>query len=150
VLNANYVMKKLSKIKGLELPYDGVKLRKHECVLSARPLKNDTGVTAQNIAKRLLDYGMHAPTIYFPQIVDEALMIEPTESFEKEELDRFIEAMQRICSEAYEKPELVLKAPQNTCVPRLDEARASHPRTMALSWRMYLKKKTQIDNATKP
>jgi glycine dehydrogenase subunit 2 len=149
VLNANYVMKKLSEIKGLALPYDTAKPRKHECVLSARPLKNDTGVTAQNIAKRLLDYGLHAPTIYFPQIIDEALMIEPTESFEKEELDRFIETMRRICGEAYEKPELVLKAPQNTCVPRLDEVKASHPRTMALSWRMYLKKKTQIDHASK-
>jgi glycine dehydrogenase subunit 2 len=149
VLNANYVMKKLSEIKGLALPYDTAKPRKHECVLSARPLKNDTGVTAQNIAKRLLDYGLHAPTIYFPQIIDEALMIEPTESFEKEELDRFIETMRRICGEAYEKPELVLKAPQNTCVPRLDEVKASHPRTMALSWRMYLKKKTQIDEASK-
>jgi glycine dehydrogenase subunit 2 len=149
VLNANYVMRKLSRIKGLALPYDSAELRKHECVLSAKPLKNDTGVTAQNIAKRLLDYGLHAPTIYFPQIIDEALMIEPTESFEKDELDRFIEAMQKICSEAYDKPELVLKAPQNTCVPRLDEVKASHPRTMALSWRMYLKKKTQIDEAAK-
>jgi len=149
VLNANYVMKKLSEIKGLSLPYDSVQLRKHECVLSARSLKNETGVTAQNIAKRLLDHGLHAPTIYFPQIIDEALMIEPTESFEKEELDRFIETMQAICKEAYEKPELVMRAPQNTCIPRLDEVKASHPRTMALSWRMYLKKKKQIDEAAK-
>jgi glycine dehydrogenase subunit 2 len=149
VLNANYVMKKLCKIKGLALPYDSAELRKHECVLSAKPLKNDTGITAQNIAKRLLDYGLHAPTIYFPQIIDEALMIEPTESFEKEELDRFIETMQTICKEAYDKPELILKAPQNTGIPRLDEVKASHPRTMALSWRMYLKKKAQIDNAAK-
>jgi glycine dehydrogenase subunit 2 len=149
VLNANYVMKKLSRIKGLALPFDSVKLRKHECVLSAKPLKSDTGVTAQNIAKRLLDYGLHSPTIYFPQIIDEALMIEPTESFEKEELDRFIETMRIICNEAYDKPELVLKAPQNTCMPRLDEVKASHPRTMALSWRMYLKKKTQTDETAK-
>jgi glycine dehydrogenase subunit 2 len=112
-------------------------------------VKGDTGITAQNIAKRLLDYGLHSPTIYFPQIIDEALMIEPTESFEKEELDRFIETMRMICNEAYDKPELVLKAPQNTCVPRLDEVKASHPRTMALSWRMYLKKKTQADEAAK-
>jgi glycine dehydrogenase subunit 2 len=149
VLNANYVMRKLSRIKGLALPYDSAGLRKHECVLSAKPLKNDTGITAQNIAKRLLDYGLHAPTIYFPQIIDEALMIEPTESFEKEELDRFIETMRTICNEAYDKPELILKAPQNTSIPRLDEVKASHPRTMALSWRMYLKKKAQIDSAAK-
>jgi glycine dehydrogenase subunit 2 len=140
VLNANYLVKKLKEIKGLALPYDSAKLRKHECVFSAKPLKNDTGITAQNIAKRLLDYGIHAPTVYFPLIVEEALMIEPTESFEKEELDRFVEAMRKICEEAYTDPEIVTRAPHNTAVSKLDEVKASHPRTMALSWRMYLKK----------
>ncbi|MCK4424429.1 aminomethyl-transferring glycine dehydrogenase subunit GcvPB, partial [Candidatus Bathyarchaeota archaeon] len=101
VLNANYLAAKLKGIKGLRLPYDGEKPRKHECVFSAKPLKKDTGVSALNIAKRLLDYGLHAPTIYFPLIVDEALMIEPTESFEKEELDRFVQATRKICEEAY-------------------------------------------------
>jgi len=143
VLNANYLMKKLGEIRGLTLPYNSEKPRKHECVFSAKPLKNETGVSALNIAKRLLDYGLHAPTIYFPLIVDEALMIEPTETFEKEELDRFAEAMQKICEEAYAEPETVLKAPHNTAVPRLDEVKASHPRTMALSWRMYLKRNKQ-------
>jgi glycine dehydrogenase subunit 2 len=143
VLNANYLVKRLSKIRGLTLPYDSMKPRKHECVFSAKPLKDETGVSAQNIAKRLLDYGIHAPTVYFPLIIDEALMIEPTESFEKEELDRFAEILQKICDEAYTDPETVIKAPWNTCVSRLDEVKASHPRTMALSWRMYLKRKTQ-------
>jgi len=141
VLNANYLMKKLREIKGLNLPYDGKKPRKHECVFSAKPLKSETGVSALNIAKRLLDYGLHAPTIYFPLIVEEALMIEPTETFEKEELDRFVDAMRKICQEAYANPEYVLKAPYNTAVSRLDEVRASHPKTMALSWRMHMKKK---------
>jgi glycine dehydrogenase subunit 2 len=139
VLNANYLVKKLKDVRGLTLPYNRGKTRKHECVFSAKSLKKDTGVSALNIAKRLLDYGVHAPTIYFPLIVDEALMIEPTESFEKEELDRFAEAMRKTCEEAYTKPETVLKAPHNTAVSRLDEMKASHPRTMALSWRMYLK-----------
>ena len=143
VLNANYLVKRLSKIRGLTLPYNSTKMRKHECVFSAKTLKNETGVSAQNIAKRLLDYGLHAPTVYFPLIIDEALMIEPTESFEKEELDRFAETLQKICDEAYTDPQIVMKAPQNTCVSRLDEVRASHPRTMALSWRMYLKRKSQ-------
>jgi glycine dehydrogenase subunit 2 len=140
VLNANYLMKKLKDVKGLTLPYNSEKPRKHECVFSAKPLKNDTGVSALNIAKRLLDYGVHAPTIYFPQIVDEALMIEPTESFEKEELDRFAEVMRKICEEAYKNPETVLKAPFNTAVSRLDEVKASHPKTMALSWSMHRKR----------
>ena len=143
VLNANYLTEKLKGIKGLKLPYDGEKPRKHECVFSAKPLKKDTGVSALNIAKRLLDYGLHAPTIYFPLIVHEALMIEPTESFEKEELDRFVQATRKICEEAYAKPEVVLEAPHNTAVSRLDEMKASHPRTMALSWRMHLKRTRQ-------
>jgi glycine dehydrogenase subunit 2 len=143
VLNANYLMKKLRAIKGLTLPYDSEKPRKHECVLSAKLLKNETGVSALNLAKRLLDYGLHAPTVYFPQIVDEALMIEPTETVEKEELDRFIEAMRRISEEAYTNADTVLKAPHNTAVSRLDEVKASHPRTMALSWRMHRKRNSQ-------
>jgi glycine dehydrogenase subunit 2 len=143
VLNANYLMKKLGEIKGLTLPYDSAKPRKHECVFSAKPLKNETGVSALHIAKRLLDYGLHAPTIYFPLIVDEALMIEPTETFEKEELERFVEAMRKICEEAYTKTQVVLEAPHNTAVSRLDEVKASHPRTMILSWRMYLEKRSR-------
>jgi len=143
VLNANYLMKKLRGIRGLTLPYNSEKPRKHECVFSAKPLKNETGISALNIAKRLLDYGLHPPTIYFPLIVDEALMIEPTETFEKEELDRFAEVMRKICEEAYTTPETVLKAPHNAAVSRLDEVKASHPRTMAPSWRMYLKRNEQ-------
>jgi glycine dehydrogenase subunit 2 len=140
VLNANYLLKKLRGIKGLTLPYNSEKPRKHECVFSAKTLKNETGISALNIAKRLLDYGLHAPTIYFPLIVEEALMIEPTETYEKEELDKFADAMQKICEEAYKNPEAVLKAPNNTAVPRLDEVKASHPKTMALSWRMFNKR----------
>lgn len=143
VLNANYLMKKLKGIKGLALPYDSDKLRKHECVLSAKPLRNATGVSALNVAKRLLDYGMHAPTVYFPQIAEEALMIEPTETVEKEELDRFVGAMRKISEEAYTDPSTVLAAPHNTAVSRLDEVQASHPRTMALSWRMHKKRSAQ-------
>lgn len=143
VLNANYMMKQLGAIKGLMIPYDGNKPRKHECVISAKPLKTETGVTALNVAKRLLDFGLHAPTVYFPLIVDEALMIEPTETFEKEELDRFIEATKQICQEAYSNPQTVLSAPHNTAIPRLNEVKASHPKTMALSWRMYRQKGEQ-------
>ena len=136
VLNANYLMEKLRRIKGLSLPYDSEKPRKHECVISAKTLKDETGVTALNIAKRLLDYGFHAPTIYFPLIVEEALMVEPTETFEKEEIDRFIETMRKICEEAYSNPEEIISAPHNTTVSRLNEVKASHPKTMTLSWRM--------------
>ncbi|MCW4055730.1 MAG: aminomethyl-transferring glycine dehydrogenase subunit GcvPB, partial [Candidatus Bathyarchaeota archaeon] len=139
VLNANYIVRKMREIGAYELPYDSKRPRKHECVFSAAPLQKEKGIRALDISKRLLDYGIHAPTIYFPLIVAEALMIEPTESFEKEELDRFIAIMRKIAEEAETNPELILKAPHNTAVTRLDEVKASHPRTMALSWRMYKK-----------
>jgi glycine dehydrogenase subunit 2 len=142
VLNANYLLKKLSSIRGFELPFARGRPRKHECVFSLKKLYRETGVRALNVAKRMLDYGVHAPTTYFPQIVEEALMIEPTESFEKEELDRFADIVRKISKEAYSKPETVLNAPQNTALGRLDEVRASHPKTMALSWRMIKRKST--------
>jgi glycine dehydrogenase subunit 2 len=137
VLNANYLIRKLSEIRGFELPYAKGRPRKHECVFSARLLYKETGVRASDIAKRLLDYGLHSPTMYFPLIVDEALMIEPTESMEKEELDRFVEALRKISEEAYSNPDLVKNAPYNAAVTRLDEVKASHPKTMTLSWRMH-------------
>lgn len=141
VLNANYLLQKLKEIRGFDIPYAKNRPRKHECVFSLDKLYKETGVRALDIAKRILDYGIHAPITYFPLIVKEALMIEPTESYEKEELDRFIETMRRISDEAYSKPEGVLNAPQNTAILRLDEAKASHPKTMTLSWRMHRKKK---------
>jgi glycine dehydrogenase subunit 2 len=137
VLNANYLLKKLSEIRGFELPYSKGRPRKHECVFSLKPMYKETGVRALDVAKRLLDYGLHSPTTYFPLIVDEALMIEPTESMEKEELDRFVEALKKISEEAYSNPDLVKNAPYNAAVTRLDEVKASHPKTMALSWRMH-------------
>jgi glycine dehydrogenase subunit 2 len=146
VLNANYLMKKLRNVKGLTLPYDSEKPRKHECVISAKQLKNETGVSALHVAKRLLDFGVHAPTIYFPLIVEEALMIEPTETFEKEELDRFAGTLTRICEEAYTDPQSVLTAPHNAAISRLDEVKASHPKTMTLSWQMHLKRGENSEN----
>lgn len=140
VLNANYLARKISEIKGFSLPYETERLRKHEFVISCSGLKMDTGVTAKHVAKRLLDYGVHAPTMYFPPIVEEALMIEPTETESIEELDRYVAIFSQISKEAYTNPKIVLKAPHNTSVRALDEVKASHPRTMCLSWRMSQKR----------
>jgi glycine dehydrogenase subunit 2 len=124
VLNANYVLARLKD--AYELPYD--RLCMHEFVLSARNLKRDYGVTALDVAKRLMDYGYHPPTIYFPLVVPEALMIEPTETETKETLDAFCDAMLAIAKEAAEHPELLKEAPHNRPVRRLDEVRAAkHP-----------------------
>ncbi|MFY9522713.1 MAG: aminomethyl-transferring glycine dehydrogenase subunit GcvPB [Limnochordia bacterium] len=128
VLNANYMMNKLKDV--FELPYDRICM--HEFVLSGSGLKKH-GVRTLDLAKRLSDYGYHAPTVYFPLIVDEAIMIEPTETEAKSTLDQFIEVMRQIAKEAEEQPEMLTSAPHNTPVKRVDEARAArHP---VLRWR---------------
>lgn len=121
VLNANYVTHQLKD--HYELVYNP--LRKHEVVLSCEKIKKETDCKALDIAKRLLDYGIHAPTIYFPLIVPEALMIEPTESESKEDLDTFIDVMIKIKEECYNTPDIVKGAPHNTAVTRLDEVKSA-------------------------
>ena len=129
VLNANYI---LNQLRGYyDLPYDRACM--HEVVFSARNLKRAYGVSALDVAKRLIDYGIHPPTMYFPLIVDEALMIEPTETESKETLDYFIEVMKTIAREAEESPELLHDAPHDTPNSRVDEARAA--RRPELRWR---------------
>ncbi|HLM32606.1 MAG TPA: aminomethyl-transferring glycine dehydrogenase subunit GcvPB, partial [Gaiellaceae bacterium] len=121
VLNANYMLARLRDV--YELPFD--RLCMHEFVLSARGLKREHGVSALDVAKRLMDYGFHPPTIYFPLIVPEALMVEPTETEAKETLDDFVEAMWSIAREAAEDPRLVKDAPHSRPVRRLDEVKAA-------------------------
>jgi len=137
VLNANYLAKKISSIRGFTLPYGVGKPRKHEFVISCSRLRAETGVEARHVAKRLMDYGIHPPTVYFPPIVEEALMIEPTESESIEELDRLVDIFARISEEAYTNPKEVIGAPHNTTSTALDEVKASHPMTLCLSWRMF-------------
>ena len=120
VLNANYCKKMLSE--AFDSPFD--RFCMHECVLTSKK-QQEHGIHTLDIAKRLLDYGYHPPTIYFPLIVEEALMIEPTESESKETLDGFIDAMKKIAQEAAENPEIVHTAPHNTIVSRLDETLAA-------------------------
>jgi glycine dehydrogenase subunit 2 len=121
VLNANYLLARLKE--AYDLPFD--RLAMHEFVLSARTLKREHGVTAFDVAKRLMDYGFHPPTVYFPLVVPEALMIEPTETEAKETLDEFAEAMLAIAREAKESPELLREAPHSRPVQRLDEVLAA-------------------------
>jgi glycine dehydrogenase subunit 2 len=127
VLNANYLLARLKDT--FELPYNSHCM--HEFVLSGSRQKAK-GVRTLDMGKRLLDYGLHAPTVYFPLIVPEALMIEPTETESKAELDRLVEAMLRIAKEVEEDPEKVKRAPHDTPVRRLDEARAA--RQLKVCW----------------
>ncbi|CQR72283.1 putative glycine dehydrogenase (decarboxylating) subunit 2 [Sporomusa ovata DSM 2662] len=120
VLNANYVLNQLRQ--DFHAPF--TQLCKHECIVTSKNQK-PYGIHTLDIAKRLLDYGYHPPTIYFPLIVEEAIMIEPTETESKETLDRFIAVMRRIAQEAKENASLVTSAPKTTVVGRLDEAAAA-------------------------
>jgi glycine dehydrogenase subunit 2 len=129
VLNANYLKEKLKSY--YYLPYDRICM--HEVVFSGRRQKAK-GVRTVDIAKRLLDYGLHPPTVYFPLVVDEALMIEPTETESKQTLDAFIDAMKEIDKDAEENPEILHTAPHNTPIRRLDDVRAA--RNPDLRWHM--------------
>ena len=129
VLNSNYMKEKIIKSKLYDLPFK--KLRKHEFVLSCEKLKQEKNIRAMDIAKRLMDYGLHPPTIYFPQIVKEALMIEPTESESKKDLDNYIDALINI---AKENPESIKNAPNNTSIKRVDEVGAT--KNPILTWNM--------------
>ncbi len=127
VINSNYILKNLEDIYNAPFRENCM----HEFVLSGTNLKK-YGIRTLDIAKRLLDYGYHAPTIYFPLIVPESLMIEPTETESKESLDGFIDAMRRIAKEAKENPEVLKNAPLKTPVGRLDEVKAN--RELNVRW----------------
>lgn len=125
VLNANYL---LAKLKGtLDVPHGDRCM--HEFVASAANLKKEAGITAMDMAKRLLDFGFHAPTVYFPLTVPEAIMIEPTETESKETLDAFVEAVEQVVKES---PELLHEAPKSTVIRRPDEVKAA--RNPVMKW----------------
>ncbi|MCK5039040.1 MAG: aminomethyl-transferring glycine dehydrogenase subunit GcvPB, partial [Thermoplasmata archaeon] len=133
VLNSNYLRKKVENF--MDIPYDG--LKKHEFVASASCMK-EKGVRALHIGKRLLDHGFHSPTVYFPLLVDEALMIEPTEDASKANLDKYADALALICQE---DPEMLAKAPYNTSVGMISEIEAA--KNLILSYRMLVESRTE-------
>ena len=124
VLNANYLKEKLKR--AYLLPYDEPCM--HEFVLSGEKQKHENGVSTLHIAKALMDENTHPPTVYFPLIVHEAIMVEPTESETKEVMDDFVNVMLKIAKDAKENPEKLLSAPHSTPVKRIDETLAArHP-----------------------
>jgi glycine dehydrogenase subunit 2 len=126
VLNANYLKARLAQGRaGGRLPVAFDRHCMHEFVLSGRPMKRELGIATLDLAKRLLDFGFHPPTVYFPLLVEEALMIEPTETETKESLDAFAEAVEAILAEAEDDPGRPRGAPYTTPVRRLDEVRAA-------------------------
>jgi len=129
VLNANYLAAKVRDVFPLAYP-DGRPM--HEFVATAKHLKDETGIRAMDVAKRVIDLGYHPSTVYFPLVVEEAMMVEPTETETRESLDAFAEALRRAYREAHEDPDLLHEAPVTTPVRRLDEARAA--RHLKLRW----------------
>jgi glycine dehydrogenase subunit 2 len=129
-LNANYLMTELRNA-GFEVAF-AERRASHEFIVTLKGIKADTGVTAMDIAKRLLDKGFHAPTTYFPQLVPECLLIEPSETESKQTLDAFVGAMKTIIAEAYSQPDIVKTAPHTTAVSRLDDVKAA--RELDLKW----------------
>ena len=123
VLNANYLLAKLKKL----LPVPNGDRCMHEFVASASQLKKERGISAMDLAKRLLDYGFHAPTVYFPLTVAEAIMIEPTETESKETLDAFVKAVERILDESSQE---IQSAPASTYICRPDEVKAARQPVM--------------------
>ncbi len=136
-LNANYLMVKLIEA-GFEVALPGRRAT-HEFIVTLKKLTKETGVSAMDVAKRLLDYGYHAPTTYFPLIVPECLLIEPTETESKEEIDGFVAALLAVKQEAYEDPDKVKSAPHTLPVKRLDDVRAA--RKPDLRWQATEKQK---------
>ncbi|WP_435628173.1 aminomethyl-transferring glycine dehydrogenase subunit GcvPB [Candidatus Ferrigenium straubiae] len=130
-LNANYLMAELTKA-GFTVAFPQ-RRASHEFIVSMKPLKDATGISAMDVAKRLLDKGFHPPTTYFPMLVPECLLIEPTETESKETLDAFVNAMKEIRDEAHATPELVKGAPHTMPVRRLDDVKAA--RELDLTWK---------------
>ena len=130
-LNANYLMAQLTKA-GFHAAFPARRAT-HEFILTLKKFKDETGVIAMDVAKRLLDYGYHAPTVYFPLLVPECLLVEPTETETKEELDGFVEVMHKIFDEAHSDPALLKGAPYTTPVRRLDDVKAA--RELDLTWK---------------
>ena len=128
-LNANYLLARLRQA-GFDLAYP-TRRASHEFIITLKKLKDETGVTAMDFAKRLLDYGFHAPTTYFPLLVPECLLIEPSETESKETLDAFVEACIKIKDEAYSQPDLVKGAPYTQPVRRLDDVKAARELDLA-------------------
>ena len=126
VLNANYLKALLGRegiAEYLPLAFDRHCM--HEFVLSGKPMKKELGLATLDLAKRLLDFGFHPPTVYFPLLVDEALMVEPTETETKETLDDFAAAVEELLAEAENDPDVARNAPYTTPVRRLDEVKAT-------------------------
>ncbi len=141
VLVSNYMLRNMEKIEGLNLTYAPETPRKHEFVLSADELKKEYNISAMDVAKLLLNKGLHAPTVYFPLNIHEALMVEPTENENKERIDAYVKLLKEEIDKAKKDEEYAHQAPKNTAIGRVDDVYAA--RNFLLSWRLIKQKKNK-------
>lgn len=140
VLITNYFVSLLKPLRGIEVSYSRNRLRKHEVVISVKKLEEETGVSATDVAKALMDKGVHAPTVYFPLIVKEALMIEFTETESVDDVERYARYLREIIKAAYKNPEQVKSSPTNLSIKRLDEVKANSLKEFVSSYRLLVKR----------
>jgi glycine dehydrogenase subunit 2 len=140
VLNNNYILEKIKKIKGASAPYARGRHRIEQVRYSWETLTKETGVTTEDVAYRMADFGFHLWSSHHPFIVPEPFTIEPTESYSKDEIDEYIAGLEKIAAEAYEDPDKVKNAPYNSVVHKIDHSTLDDPEKWAITWRAYLKK----------
>jgi glycine dehydrogenase subunit 2 len=140
VLNNNYILKKVQEMRGASAPYAKGRHRIEQVRYSWEKLTKDTGVTTEDVAFRMADFGFHLWSSHHPFIVPQPFTIEPTESYSKEEIDEYLAGLSKIVEEAYEDPEKVKNAPYNSVVHRIDNSTLDDPEKWAITWRAYLKK----------
>jgi len=140
VLNNNYLLEKIRKIRGADAPFAKGRHRIEQVRYSWEKLHRETGVTTEDIAFRMADFGMHLWSSHHPFIVPQPFTIEPTESYSQDELDEYIAVLQRVSEEAYSHPELLKTAPHRSVVHRIDQSWFDDPRKWAITWRLYKRK----------
>lgn len=145
VLNNNYLYKKVLQIRGVSAPFIPGKQRIEQVRYSWEKLTEETGITTENIQNRMFDFGLHYWTSHHPYVVKQPFTLEPTESYSKEDLDEYINVLTEISREAYETPEILKNAPNNSVVHKIDDSELDNPKEWAITWRSYLKK-TQSNN----
>ena len=149
VLNNNYMLEKIKKIRGASAPYAEGRHRIEQVRYSWQKLYEDTGVTTENITSRMADFGFHMWSSHHPFVVPQPMSLEPTEAYSKVELDEYIAALEHIANEAYESPEIVKTAPHRSVIHKLDYSKIDDPDYYAMSWRSHLKKQARrIENRT--
>jgi glycine dehydrogenase subunit 2 len=140
VLNNNYLFKKILDIDGASSPYPGGKRRIEQVRYSWQKLYEETGVDTHDVTMRMADFGFHLWQSHHPFVVPQPFTIEPTESYTKDELDEYLDALQHIVKEARSEPELVKSAPHRSVVHRNDESSMDDPSKWAVTWRAFIKK----------